>query len=77
MRLQGCVELGSNILLAIEQIAADGVTVVERPRGSAMVFPLSGGSYRIAKGRVFASGRTFTDRNEAEAGGGYEPLRAT
>jgi hypothetical protein len=72
-------EIEADIVGFLDALRAGEISARRRGsgRGSAMVFPLSGGFYRIAKGRVFASGRTFTDRNEAEAGGGYERLRTT
>jgi hypothetical protein len=73
-------EIEADIVEFLEALGANQVSVrrggSRRGSGPALVIPVSGGFYRIAKGRVIASGRMFADRSEAEDGGGYETLRA-
>jgi|GEM_PF-6350639 len=72
-------EIEADIVEFLEALRAGTISTRRRGsgRGSAMVVPVGGGFYRIAQGWIVASGRTFADRSQAEAGGGYEQLRPT
>jgi hypothetical protein len=73
-------EIEADIVEFLEALGANQISVrrggSRRSSRPALVVPMGGGFYRIAKGRVIASGRMFADRSEAEDGGEYEILPA-
>jgi hypothetical protein len=72
-------EIEADIVEFLEALGANQISVrrggSRRRSRPGLVVPMSGGFYRIARGRAIASGRMFADRSEAEDGGGYEMLR--